>query len=281
MSILVGDTVRIRVGFYGNPISVTYEIYIASASPTTVQSGSATQETGFYWYVDWTPTEAGEFIIEFTATYEDMSQYEVSEELTVESFEGATPSTETLGTDYVLTFAGILEPLCVNPDELMPVFPDATELDVAEAIWRASLDTIQMLSLVENTCPTNYNVLDYIKAAAACELSKVFEVGDGNEQSIMLGDFSVTYRSYPKSSVNRGTATTWCELAAALRKEILYRASGAKAFVHGSNFYNPIPVRKLRREDERDIFEPHYQGVLDDASFEYPKPLGLPDAERP
>lgn len=39
--------------------------------------------------------------------------------------------------------------------------------------------------------------------------------------SVKLGDFSITNRSIPRSSINRGNATTWCQIAAVLRKEML------------------------------------------------------------
>lgn len=275
MSVYVGDTIRVRATFYGwsdgdgapeDPTSVTYSVYIQLSTPTLVLSGTPTKESDGVYYIDWTPSIAAEYTVQFYAVFADSSTDVVSENFTVidpltEDTESS--SGETLLADETITMAGIITPLCVSPDELIAIFPDATELDIAEAMWRASSELNTILKLGDGECPTDPTALDYIKAAAACELSRVFELGDGNEQSIALGDFSVTYRSFPKSSTNRGNATTWCELAAALRKEVLYKASSTKAFVHGSNYDNPIPVRKLRRDDEYEKYEPHKQGLLD------------------
>jgi hypothetical protein len=271
----VGDTIRIRVTFYSwdsgtgtssveDPVTVTFRIVDMAASPTTVASGTPTKESDGVYYYDWTPTAAGDFFVEFVGVFGDGSSDVVTDDFTViDPSVDSTTTAETLLADETVSMAGVITPLCVNPDELVAIFPDATELDIAEAIWRASSELNTILKLGDGECPTDPTALDYIKAAAACELSRVFELGDGNEQSIALGDFSVTYRSFPKSSTNRGNATTWCELAAALRKEVIYKASSSRAFVHGSNYDNPIPIRKLRRDDEYEKYEPHKQGLLD------------------
>lgn len=74
----------------------------------------------------------------------------------------------------------------------------------------------------DNTSPElPFNAYEYIKAATACELSKTYGYGNDDELSVKLGDFSITNRSIPRSSINRGNATTWCQMAAVLRKEML------------------------------------------------------------
>lgn len=257
-SIYVNETIRLKVTFYEwddsqdpdeieDPDTVVYNIYDETASPTLLATGTPVRESAGIYYYDWTPSVEGDYIFTFVGTFADDTTDVVTTHFEVLGI-GATTSGTTLVSDEVITFGGIITPLCINPDELLVIFPDATELDVAEALWRASTEMYAMLGLSsDDVCPTTPVALDYIKAAAACELSRVFELGDGNEQSMMLGDFSVTYRSFPKSSVNRGNATTWCELAAALRNEVIYKTTYARAFVAGSVYDNPIPQRKLDR----------------------------------
>lgn len=257
-SIYVNETIRVKVTFYEwddsqdpdeveDPVSVVYNIYDEAASPTLLATGTPVRESAGIYYYDWTPSVAGDYIFTFVGTFADDTTDVVTTHFEVLAI-GAVSSGTPLMADEVFTFGGVISPLCVNPDELLAVFPDATELDVAEALWRSTTEVYSLLSLDSTTsCPTTPVVLDYIKAAAACELSRVFELGDGNEQSMMLGDFSVTYRSFPKSRVNRGNATTWCETAAALRNEVIYKITAPRAFVAGAVYDNPIPQRKLDR----------------------------------
>lgn len=225
---------------------VLVEGFILDQNDAELDTFTPTKVTDGIYYYDWTPSVVGIYKLRFVATFADTSEDIVEETFYVETDSLATG--ETLLVDTEIKFAGVITPLCINPDELLQIFPDATELDVAEALWRASTEAHTVLQLSSDTeCPTSITALDYIKASAACDLSRVFELGDGNEQSMVLGDFSVTYRSFPKSSVNRGNATTWCELAAALRNEMIYKSSGVRAFVAGAVYDNPIPQRKLDR----------------------------------
>lgn len=225
---------------------VLVEGYVLDQSEAELDTFTPTKISDGIYFYDWTPQAVGIYILRMVATFADTSEDVVEETFYVETDSLATG--DTLMVDTEIKFAGILTPLCINPDELLQIFPDATELDVAEALWRASTEAHSVLGLPSDTeCPTSIVALDFIKASAACELSRVFELGDGNEQSMVLGDFSVTYRSFPKSSVNRGNATTWCELAAALRNEMIYKATSPRAFVAGAVYDNPIPERKLDR----------------------------------
>ena len=67
----------------------------------------------------------------------------------------------------------------------------------------------------------SFTAIEYIKASSACELSRTYGFGGDDELSLKLGDLSVTNKSMPRASVNRGNATTWCQIAASLRKELL------------------------------------------------------------
>lgn len=169
---------------------------------------------------------------------------------------------DSLGLDFTIEFAAGLSPLYVSPEELVSIFPDATLLDAAEAIHKASLEIEEILNLSSDEVPV-YIALDYVLAQAACILSRTFDFA-ADAMSIVLGDLSVQNAKYPKNSVNRGNATTPCELAAALRKELLYKTTRSKATVRGSNYENPIPNRKLKDLSKGRVNETWYQGRLDD-----------------
>ncbi len=264
-TVYVNDTKRIRATFYSwdndedgveleDPVSVAYEIL---RNGTSIETGTPTQEADAIYYLDWTPTQSGVYVITLTGTFADDSTDVVSGTFNVET----TPTQGTsLLIDEVITFAGEIDPLCLDPEELKGSFPDATDLEIAEALWIASVEVNNMLKITEG-CSTNPLALEYIKVSAACALSKTYGDSDGNEQGITLGDFSVQYRSYPKAHVNRGNATTWCELAAAIRKELQFTTVGARTFVHASDYYNPIPPREFR--DVTQLRRSIKQGQLD------------------
>lgn len=266
----LNDTKRIRGTFYvwddnengdqiEDPTIVVYNVYQDSSSGTLLETGTPTKEADGIYYYDWTPTVVGTYVITLVGTFTDESTDVISGTFYVET----VPDSEgtPLLVDEVITFAGEIEPLCLDPEELKSAFPDATDLEIAEALWIASIDVNNMLSVAEGSCPTNPLALEHIKVSAACALSKTYGDGDGNEQGITLGDFSAQYRSYPKAHVNRGNATTWCELAAAIRKELQFTTVGARTFVHASDYYNPIPPREFRdvTQQRRSL----KQGLLD------------------
>lgn len=246
----LNDTKRIRGTFYtwtdeedGNqiedPVTVVYAV---KRNGTQIETGTPVKEDDGIYYYDWTPTQTGTYIITLTGTFDDDSTDVITGTFYVE----VSPTAgESLLIDEVITFGGEIDPLCLDPDELKGSFPDATDLEIAEALWIASVDVNNMLKITDG-CSTNPLALEYIKVSAACALSKTYGDSDGNEQGITLGDFSVQYRSYPKAHVNRGNATTWCELAAAIRKELQFTTVGARTFVHASDYYNPIPPREFR-----------------------------------
>lgn len=149
-----------------------------------------------------------------------------------------------------INFAAGLSPLYIAPEELQDVFEDATLLDIAEQIFVASTEARDLLGLKDGD-EIPILALDYVKAAAACSLSKVFDETAGNEVSFRLGDLSVMTRNYTKDSINRGNAGTWCELAFALRKELIASRTGMKAVLKGANWANPIPQRRIRSHEWR------------------------------
>lgn len=180
--------------------------------------------------------------------------------------EMATPS-DTLVSDVTLTWAGVIDPLYVSPDELLDIFPDASELEIAEAVYIYSVEAEEALSLGQHATPS-FAEREYIKAAAACLLSRTYDAISGDELTFRLGDFSVTNRNVPKTQVTRANAVTWCEIAGVLRVELMSTKTRMRAVVRGADYPNPIPARKLRyhNRDERSITQldnPIYQGNLD------------------
>jgi hypothetical protein len=153
---------------------------------------------------------------------------------------------ETLLEDSYIIFTAGLTPLYLDPEEIKPLFPEAPLYEIAEQIWVVSNEIKDLLDLEDDEIP-DLKYLEFIKATTACALSKVFDYSSSDELSFRLGDLSVTNRNFPKSSINRGNATTWCELAAALRREIYSSQSGPKAVVKAGNWKNPIPKRRLKR----------------------------------
>lgn len=195
-------------------------------------------------YVDFPSTDATPVFNDEDGEYfEENYKYRI---IVADSLPTDAATATTLGGSHTVLFAGVIDPLYVNPDELTAIFPDALPVEIAEQIFFVSLEVKDMLSIADDNYPS-WIALDYIKAAAACSLSKIYDTEDGEEQTVRLGDFTVTNRSFPKRIVNRGTANTWCELAAALRTELLRSSTGLRGVIEGDKLINPIPVRKLKR----------------------------------
>lgn len=253
----------------GNPVSITVtfrtwseaEQVSALDDPTTVvvtvKSGDTVVLTdtptkvGYAVYsYTWTPETDGSFVVEFLGTFEDDSTELISVDILVGVHD--TPGL-TMVEDYVYEFSGVIEPLYVDPEELAPYFPDATLSEIAEQIWIASSWVQQTLKIPTGGWPENVVAYEYVKAAAACALSGVYGnaslTADSNAESITLGDLRVEYSSQtpnPTGKSNRGTASTWCELAESLRLDLLHSSVGFKAVVKGSRYMNPIPSRKIK-----------------------------------
>lgn len=238
--VLVNNTVRIKVKFIdissegaqveANPTYVV--VKILDADNVEIISTQATELSSSEYYYDFTPTEAGEYKVSFIGTMEDTSFITVNQQLYV-----STPTDEykpliTLRHEETITFAADVEPLYLNPEELLAYFPEASLMEIGEIVHYYSLEVKQMYSYTDDITGSDigFNVLEYIKAATACELSRTYSYGGDDEMSIGLGDLTVSTRSLPRSQITRGNATTWCQIAAALRKEILAGKVGPKGF---------------------------------------------------
>lgn len=263
-NILVDDTIRVQVTFRNwetigegeiiDPEEVYVDILDASLT-RTVQEEQATpgdpgpEGDGGVYYYEWTPSTVGTFYIEFKGVFADGQSSVVREEFNVVATAPGPRSTgETLEDDYILEFATTVAPLYVDPEDIQDIFPEASAIEAMEAIHRFSMEVEKYFKGRE----PSFTALEYIRAAALCSLSKTYDYGiNGDENSISLGDLSFSTRTFPKMKITRANAGNWCELAAALRAEMMRAASGIgmRQVVAGSNFRNPMPKRRIHDKE--------------------------------
>ena len=242
-NIFVNDTVRIKVKFVDidpntleqtevEPVSVS--VSVLNSSDEEIDSGSATSITGSQYYYDFSSTNPGEFTVKFTGTLENGTYVVVNQQLYVSSTDKEYKPAITLRENETIYFAPELAPLYLDPEELLPLFPDASLIEIGELIHNYSHEINQLygittlpgteedpLAKISGVTSSTYAVIDYIRASVACELSRTYGFGSDDELSVQLGDLSIGNKTMPRSDVNRANATTWCQIAAALRKEIL------------------------------------------------------------
>jgi len=241
-NVLVNDTVRIKVKFIDTdsvtgdqqdvePVSVF--VTITNSSDQDVVYTSATQSTASEYYYDFTPSLPDQYSVVFSGIMQDDTRITVSQQLYVSSPEDDYRPTITLREDEVISFAADLNPLYLDPEELIAIFPDATLLEIGELIHHYSSEIKEMYAIQDdNINPVlPFTVLEYIKAASACELSRTYGFGGDDELSLKLADLEITNRSQPRSVATRSNATTWCQIAASLRREILAKRVSMRGVV--------------------------------------------------
>lgn len=238
-AIYVNDTVRFRVKFIdvdasGNevevePISVLFKLF--DSNNNLLLSATPTALTASEYYYEYTPTAAGNYKITFIGTLDGNKTINVNQQVYVSTPEEDYKPTIFLREDEVIAFAPDVEPLYVDPEELVPYFPDAPLLEIGEFVHIYSTEIKDMFGLLdtEDGSGLSFTALEYIKAATACELSRVYGGGGDDELSVRLGDLSITNRNLPRTTLSRANATTWCQIAATLRKEILAQKVGIRA----------------------------------------------------
>lgn len=239
-SVLVNDTVRIKVKFFdtdpstGGQIEVTptlVTVEIENLNSTIVVQATASQLTNSEYYYDFTPLLADQYLVTFNGLLQDASQIIVKQVLYVSDPDSEYKPSVTLKSDETITFAADLSPLYIDPEEILSYFPDASLLEVGELIYHYSLELKEIFNYLdsEDGSSLSFTSMEYIKASVCCELSRTYGFGGDDELSIKLADLSITNRSNPRNSVNRGNATTWCQIAAALRKEIVTAKVGMRS----------------------------------------------------
>lgn len=165
-----------------------------------------------------------------------------------------------LSQDFELVFtSGSTARLFIDPAELTGLFPDASFMEIYELVSIYSLEAAELLDIgADDEIPSGAR--DYVLAAAACALSRLHDlsgIGAGGDGAFRLGDLSVeSARSGgAPNQMTRANASTWCELAAVLRDELVTGRTGAsiRAVVKGANYPNPMPVRGIREKEDMPI----------------------------
>ena len=244
-SVLVNDTVRIKVKFVdinpsnGAQIPVTpvaVVVTIKKSDETVIVTENITTSgkiSDSEYYYDFTPTTADTYKITFVGNLSNGTSITVNQQLYVSTSSDEYKPSVILKADEIMTFAPDVDPLYLDPEELRAYFPEASLLEIGEALHYYSLEVKQIYSLNDDatTSAISFTALEYIKAAAACELSRTYSYGGDDDVSVQLGDLTVTTRNLPRVEVTRGNATTWCQIAAALRKEMLAGKTGPRGML--------------------------------------------------
>jgi len=242
-----------------DPDSVEVRIYTTSVEVANLVTTTVPiKVTDGEYYYDLNYSGTGKIIVVFEATFGGSNLQDTEYELEVIAEGGSSSGTvfKTLIEDQTLLFSSGMTPLYFNPEEILYLFPDSNELEVAEYIHYASLEVLDILCADASTttyADLPYIAIEYIQASVACSLSRIYEDGFGVDASIRLGDMSVTNPNAGGTGryINRANASTWCQLASALRKELLQESTkfgsnrGLKAFTKGSRYPNPIPDRTI------------------------------------
>ena len=239
--VYVNDTVRITVTFTDlnsegatvpvEPVSVS--IQIQDSSDNIIFEGLPTAVSASQYYYDFTATKEDTYSIKFTGLLENDNNIIVEQTLYVSSTSVEYKSSSILGKDEIIIFCGEISPLYLDPEALLPFFPDISIMEIGEIVHKYSNEVKKILSLQDTEDGTNvpFTAIEYIQAATACELTRTYELGGDDEYSVRLGDLSVTNRSVPRSNLSRDNATTWCQIATVLRKEMISGKVGPTSFV--------------------------------------------------
>lgn len=241
-NVLVNDTVKLKVKFLdqdsnGNQVEATMSsvnIKIVNSKEEEIVNTLATAYTGStseYFY-NFTPTQPGAYAVTFTGVTSTTPSKTIVSRTNIYASTSTTEykPTVTLRADETIMFAPDLTPLYLDPEELLPIFPDASLIEIGEMIYHYSLEIKEIYKLGDDidgsTLP--FTILEYIKAATACELSRTYGFGGDDELSLKLADLEITNRSAPREVATRSNATTWCQIAAALRREVLAKKVSMK-----------------------------------------------------
>lgn len=239
-SVLVNDTVRIKVKFIDiDPVTgAQNQIYpervyvsIKTSTGTEILNIQLPPINSYEYYYDYSPSDPGQYTVTFTGILDDETQIVVSQVLYVSDQDSEYRPSITLKADEVISFAPDIDPLYVDPESIQAIFPDASLLEIGEIIhgFSKEIDLIYDIDIqdpdpmetIATSGASTFTVLEYIKAATCCQLSRTYGFGGDDELSLQLADLQIVNKVIPRTSVNRGNATTWCQIAAALRKEAL------------------------------------------------------------
>lgn len=252
MALSVNETILIRVVFrdweddddgFGDPIDPdTVEVTVYSGADFDVVETTATaiqEDVGIYYY-EFSSLVAGNFKVEFVGTFSDGSTNSVASTIAVD-----TEVTETyLGYNYEVVFISDFDLLLVDPEEFAFIYPEVDLVDIAILVQKYSLEVQSIFGVLDEYPLSAY---EYIRAATECALSRSYGFGQTGED-FTLGDLSIS-NTTGKTPATRAGAKTPCELAAALRQEMMRTARGMKAVVTGVNYKRKIPSRHLKHAE--------------------------------
>lgn len=284
--IYLNDTVRVRVTFAdididGNkidiePVSVT--VLVLDSDGSEVISGGAVSITASKFYYDFTPLAADTYVVKFTGILDDGDKIIVQQTLNVVDLDENYISAARLNAEEIILYTAEIDPLYLDPEELSPIYPEAPLAEIGEIVHNYSNEVKKLLSLKDeedgSTIP--FIAIEYIKAAAACELSRTYEFGGEDETSITLGDLSVVNRSAPRNLVSRDNATTWCQLATIYRKEMLSSKTGPRSMqpkgtpglpVTTSGGYRDPDTGKIIYLSDRELYGPGRKYTIKDTQM--------------
>ena len=241
-NVLVNDTVRIKVHFIDinsttqeqvdvSPATVSVKIY--NSDDQLILSDTADPEVGSTsrYYYDYTPSVAGVYKISFLGILADATMIAVDQQLYVSTSSSEYKPSVTLRSTETIVFSADIMPLFIDPEEVKLYFPEASLLEIAEIIHNYSLEVKKTHGLKDDDDGSNlpFNVTEYIKAASCCDLSRTYGYGGDDEQSVRIGDLQISNRNFPRTVVTRGNAVTWCQIATALRSEMIASKVGMRA----------------------------------------------------
>jgi hypothetical protein len=237
-----------------DPASVTGTIYKWNTTTSLYETvGPITpivQESLGIYYYNWTPPQNGLFRLLFVGTLPGATPSQVENQR--DFFIGTSVPSITLGSTATYYFLGELDPLYLDPERILAFYPDANLVEVTEIIYRLSSELITWFGPNLIFTPL---MEEWMIASVLCELTKIYFLDGGMSGLALVNDFTLgdlqvssgSGTTYNNKSGDRGNVSTWCELAALLRGELLFSRTGMKAIVKGSNYANPIPPRALRR----------------------------------
>jgi hypothetical protein len=277
-TIYVGSTVRITANFQywssaATPViqdPVTATATISDQNDNVLYSVTPVrQDVGIY-YMDWTPPGPGTFIVNFVGVFSDGSQNDVTTVLNAIGIGSELGIPNSLEDDYYIEFYVNIFPLYIDPYDIQLIFPAAPLDEIFDLVYQYSQEAneitgIQNLAaadippegmswMVQAPYPSvTPFIREFVQANVCCALTRIYDPAQGaDDLQVMLADLQVTRRYSVKATVNRITATTWCEIAGVLREE-LYRTtkfSGMRSVIRGSKTgVNPIPDRKIKHQE--------------------------------
>lgn len=192
----------------------------------------------------WVPDVIGNVTVVFTGQFVSADDI-VLENVFVITEDNEDSTAPILMEDVTILFSSGYNPMLVDPELVAAFYPEAPLIEIAQWVHKFSVEVSNIFA--NGDYPDI--AFDYIQAATLCALSRQYEgMGTSNYTGFTLGDLQVMdTTSAQNSKKDRGNATTWCELAETLRKEMKMTKGGITSSVKAGSWCTPIPSRRLRK----------------------------------